>query len=61
MKSASGESRSQTHKRMTHGWYDAHYTLEPMSRATLLNMRANKRNVTCEGVLFTMSAHPDSP
>ena len=25
-----------------------------MSRATLLNMRANTRNVTCEGVLFTV-------
>ena len=38
----SGESnRGQTLKRMTHGWHDAHLHLEPMSRATLLNMRAN--------------------
>ena len=32
--------------------------LGPMSRATLLNMRANTRNVTCEGVLFTAPGVP---
>ena len=25
------EERDQTHRRMTHGWYDAHQHLEPMS------------------------------
>ena len=40
----SGESkRGQTHKRMKHGWSDGHWHLEPMSRATLVNVRANAR------------------
>ena len=38
-----GSKRDQTHRRMTHGWYDAHSHLEPMSCETSLDTRANTR------------------
>ena len=33
----------RTHNHMKHGWHDVDNHLEPMSRATLLNMRTNTR------------------
>ena len=52
----SGESkRNQTHKRMTHGWYEAHYTLSQCHVRHWYEYRETWENVSCEGVLFT---HP---
>ena len=55
MKSAKrGSKRDQTHRRMRHGWYDAHKHLS-QCRVTDYNKCAQTReNVTCEGVLFTL-------
>ena len=44
MKSAKrGSKREQTHKRMTHRWYDAHKHLEPMSCDRFLHVCVNTR------------------
>ena len=51
-----GSKRSQTHRRRTHEWYDAHQHLEAKCRVRHHWTCAQKReNVTCEGVLFTRS------
>ena len=55
MKSAKrGLKRDQTHKRMTRGWYDAHYTLSQCHVRHSQTCVRTRENVTYEGVLFTL-------
>ena len=56
MKSAKrGSERDQTHRRMTHGWGDAHKHLSQCRVRHHHECGQTRENVTCDGVLFTLS------